>query len=178
MAYSGVILAFFLRTTEAEQIALTGGEPVDNLHLTLMYLGDTEDFDPNNLCDLAGEVEKASYFLSPLEATVSGIGRFTNMPVGEKTPIYASVDCPQIDMWRAVLIHHLKTRYFGPNYEHGFTPHITLDYIDAADPMPVYSPPNISLHFDNLTLAIAGKRYSSVLRGDGSYEGPNALKVL
>lgn len=163
--FSGVCLAFFLRPSEADQLAVIGGESPQDLHMTIAYFGDVDSWRPEPLCDFAGIVSQAAKTLPRLDdAKVAGYGRFTDVPDGEKTPVIALVDSPNLFSWRYQLLDMLRKQQKLPIVEHGFTPHITLNYIDKGAPMPLSSPPNISLCFDALTLAIAAKRYSYPLQ--------------
>lgn len=143
-----------------------GGEEPDDLHITLAYLGDSSEYTSEQLAGLIAVATEFASICPALSGHVSGIGRFLNVPKGEKTPIYASVDMVSINEWREILCSMLARSGYRVSTDHGFTPHITLDYIDASAPMPPYSPPTIPLVFDCLTLAIAGQRFSYVLRGE------------
>jgi len=156
--WTGVMVGFFLKPSEARALVLPTGEPIDELHCTLVFLGDKSQL--GNTDKLKQAVSSYAENAPALQGRVSGIGRFTSVPDGEPTPVYASIDSPGLPEWRQGLVRALQDAGYPPNTEHGFTAHITLSYIPASDPMPIGSVPAIDLNFDLLWLAIGDERYA------------------
>jgi len=161
---TGVMVAFFLKPSESQALVLDTGEPIDELHCTLAFLGDKSQL--GNIDALKKAVQTYAENAFALKARVSGIGRFTSVPDGEPTPVYASVDAPGLPEWRQDLVQTLQVAGFSPDATHGYTPHITLSYIPATDPMPIDSVPAIDLDFDLLWLVIGDERYAYSLVED------------
>lgn len=155
-SHAGAMVAFFLKPSEARQLALPNGESVDQLHVTLAYLGDLKG-DTDKLKQTVAEYARAS---SPLQGVISGIGRFLAVSDGDLTSVYASVDLPGLPEWRQGLVQALIDVGFTPSSQHGYSPHITLSYIPKSAPMPIQTIPTIPLNFDTVWLAIGDDRYA------------------
>ncbi len=162
--FSGVIIGLFLRPSDARKLAMQGGEKPNELHITLAYLGDKSELDVTALDILPSLTDVIASQIPPLDMQVSGVGRF-NTTATERQAFYASVNGHGLQEMRAYIVAMLAS--FGVPYHNDFAfhPHITLDYVDASAPTPSYTPPPLTLHFDALTLAIAGERHDYVLRG-------------
>jgi len=152
------MVAFFLKPSEAQQLALPGGEPIDEIHMTLCYLGDKSQI--WNFDKLEQAVSNYAKSAPALQGNVSGIGRFLAVPDGEPTPIYASVDSSGLPDFRYGLVQALKDAGFIINMEHGYSPHITLSYVSKSASMPIDTVATIPLNFDTLWLAIGDDRYA------------------
>ena len=158
--HTGIMVAFFLDSKTARQLALPDGEPAADLHITLAYLGDRSQYDAAQLTRLKQCVAAYAGQTSPLSGEVSGIGRFTAVPQGAPTPFYASADIPALPAWRQGLVDALMQAGFAVNQQHGYTPHITLAYLDADAPAPLERVPALPLSFDVAWLAIGDDRYA------------------
>lgn len=172
--WTGLMVGFFLRPSEAQRLVIPGGESMMDLHMTLAFLGNSDD-----VMQVTGDKDfkylrsvLAEYASERMEmpATVSGIGRFTSVPQGAQTPVYASVDCPELPFFRQSLVSRLMMGGYTPDMTHGFTPHVTLAYIPADAPMPLETVQPVDLRFDTLTLAVGGKRYAFPLIASVSAE--------
>src|SRR5487761_1919826 len=167
--HTGVMVAFFVPDEMATQLAAqvatalpddVQSESARDLHVTLAYLGDSADYTDDAqqrlqqcVASFVGQVN------TPLYAQLSGVGRFTNVPEGAKTVLYASVDWPALEDWRQALMAALNSAGFIADGTHGFTPHVTLAYLDAAVPTPTITVPPTRINFPVLTLAIAEARF-------------------
>ncbi len=135
--HTGVMIAFFLDADNARKLALPDGEPASDLHVTLAYLGDKSDYTLSQIETLKKIVADFAQQTEYFSGRVSGIGRFTAVETGQPTPVYASVDIPGVSSAREDLIESLNKADMPVESTHGFTPHITLAYVDANDPLPI-----------------------------------------
>lgn len=163
--HTGVMLALFLPADVAEQLAVPGYEPADELHVTLAYVGQADQYSALQQMLISGAAYHAAAGAAPLRASISGLGRFTNVPVGAKQVVWAAVDVPGLDQLRVSLVGWLAEAGIEPDRTHGFTPHVTLAYVDP-DEHPVDDVPAIDFEFERLTLAIAGRRSDYALGGE------------
>lgn len=160
-AQTGVMVAFFLEPDTAEALARDPTEdetavPADDLHVTLAFLGDTDDVgDPNRL---ARVVQGFAAVAPPVEMSVSGVGRFATA----ERMVYASVDAPALPEWRHRLVEHLRAGGFEVSTRHGFTPHISLCSPDY--PVMLEVPP-LNFTAVAVTLAYGDMRTSWPLEG-------------
>ena len=108
-----------------------GDEPVDQMHVTLAYLGKTGENHRDLLIDAVSTF--AAHYDS-LIGEVSGYGVFHNNSADAASGVlYASVDVPGLDRLRADLVQYLKAHAFPVREDHGFTPHLTLQYFTGDE---------------------------------------------
>ncbi len=164
--HTGMMIAFMLDQFTAEQLAIAGGEPANELHCTLCYMGDMAEppEDGKRYPHTATEQIKAlltdfATKESPLAGRITGLGRF--QPAETEThPIIALVDMPGLAELRTRLAQALAVENYFVASNHGYTPHITLAYVDQDASLPVENIPMLPLVFDTITLAIGDDRYT------------------
>lgn len=147
---TGVMVALYPDAKTASALALDGGEPSTELHVTLAYLGKAVDL--ANPDALAAAVQMFASSAPALDGEVSGIGRFT--AADDEHVLYASVDVPALPSFRERLVAVIEAAGVEVNKAHGFTPHMTLSYIDPEDPTPELIPDAVPLHFDSIYLVV------------------------
>lgn len=120
---------------------------VDDHHITVVYLG--PDVDDDTWTQACADVQEVAAHTAPLEGSVGGRGEF---PAGDDgVPVFAKVQLPG-----AAELHQALAHLQAPtaaSAKHGYTPHVTLTYLDddtADRPDPVPDTPvrfgEISLH--------------------------------
>jgi 2'-5' RNA ligase len=152
---TGVMIAFFLPKEAAQKLSqtVTDGEPPEDMHITLAYLGDTDSIP--NIDSLNSVIENFAKEKKPISGNVGGIGIFNaNKNTDGEDVIYASFDSPEIVSFREDLLNTLRSQNFEPSVDHGFIPHITLKYIEKGDrtDLPVFE--SIDVSFDALWTSI------------------------
>lgn len=155
--HTGVMVAFMVGDDVVRELVTAAANAgvrglVDGHHVTLAYLGEMDA-----LADVRERIEAAVTAFAgihpPLDARVSGVGRFTATHRAGQDALYASVDSPELPNFRANLIRELSAQGVVFQSEHGFTPHITLAYLDEKMPMPDLRLPPRALHFTEVVLA-------------------------
>ena len=151
MIGSGAMVALYPSAEVAEHLAVEGGSPAGELHVTLAFLGDRAAVeDP---AGLAAQVQSAIAGTPPLSGEVGGIGIFPDK--GDGTPVWVPVDVPGLAELRGSVVGALDAAGTPQVSEHGFTPHLTLGYdlpgLDPVDPTPVT--------FDTAYLVVGDDRY-------------------
>lgn len=134
---ASTMVALMIPKDVASKIAIEGGVPAEDLHVTITFNKepDEETFD-RLVNDIKGWV-KDSPMPMQLEGTIGGIGAF---PAGDNgTPWYVPVDVPNLTTLHDQL-QAVADRSAPASTDHGFTPHVTLTYADTA-PEPVPSTP-------------------------------------
>jgi 2'-5' RNA ligase len=159
--HTGVMVAFYLDTFSpdaAVQLQVPGGETWDALHLTLAYLGDTTDMGLDTETKLYYLISQFARSSDPLQGTISGIGLFNNAEEGDSNAFYASFDSPALPNFRTRLIGMLQSNGIEPMLNHGFTPHITLQYVPKGEPIPNVELPAMPVIFSKVTVKWGDKR--------------------
>ena len=161
-AHTGVMVALYPDGAAAKQIAAQKGvtEPLDQLHLTLAFLGDsTETALATNKAKVIAAIKQwAAHKGQPLKGTMNGLGRFFHSEDDNTNAVYVSPDVPGLPEMRQSLVEWIEQSGFDYAQNHGFTPHITVAYVPLDAPTPpirVESP----IAFNQVTLAWGDERY-------------------
>ena len=136
---STCVMLTFDRPT-ALQLSIDGGDPWDQMHVTLAFFGEADQLDDEDKAAIRDACALVAAEYKPFVAKANGITRFSS---GEedsedaKDAIVVNIDSYQVTRIRETLMTRLATVMLTPSLAHGFTPHCTLGWIDADVPMPV-----------------------------------------
>lgn len=166
--HTGVMIGLFLSPADATALAIPDGEPPDELHVTLAYLGDSKELTDRDVLERV--VSRYAQGKPVLQGVVSGTGVFTGGMDGDV--LWLHFDSGELPAFRQGLVETLDKAGFPVKAEHGFTPHITLMYAPAIDVVPQIADGR-ELTFDRLTLAWGGKRTEYPLGGGKMKETEN-----
>lgn len=151
----GAMVALYPDSRRAKKLALRGGEEPAELHITLAFLGKAEGLD---LGKAKAAVAAWAKKTPPQSGQLSGIGHF-DLGKGQKAT-YRSVDLPDIAAPREQLVTDLKTAGTPASEDHGFTPHMTIDYGIRRPPIE-----KAPIRFSKVTLSWGTDRYDFPLTG-------------
>lgn len=157
-----LMIAMYPSLDTARKMAIPGGEKPEDIHLTLVYVSEY----PTSM-DVGNSIKAVSAFVREqtyeddeiiYDGRTSGFGRFVN----EDDPdvLYAGVDLVDLVKIRRKIIHELNE--YDVNIDipkHGFTPHMTLKYMKASEPLPFDRYPTQELVFDNISIVSDSYRY-------------------
>lgn len=154
----GVMVALYPAPELAAALALPGGEPAPELHVTLAYLGRRSEVEFRApLAKIAQALQLIT--AAPLEGVIGGVGRFSASETSDgKDVVYASVDVPGLVELRQSLLLALDVAGAEVANNHGFTPHLTLAYVDPAAPSPLQRLEPRPVRFTNLYLVAGEER--------------------
>ncbi len=107
----------------ASKLAVDGGEPAGELHLTIACLA--EDVDAQVAVDAIRVVAATQ---APIVATLGKGVVFAN----ELDAECIAVDSPALDALRAAVIEALAAVEVTPDDTHPFTPHVTIAYVESG----------------------------------------------
>lgn len=161
--HTGVMVAFYPDPAQAQTLAVEGGEAPEELHVTLVFLGEvgaelTQDDEPHLIEAVAGWAAAQA----PIKAATNGHGIFaTPSPV-----TYANVDAPDLPAARQSLVEALAAAGLGTDGTHGYTPHMTLAYDELRD----IQVPQVQMLFDVVSIKFAGSHTAIPLRRPGDSE--------
>ncbi|KPL90765.1 phage portal protein [Herpetosiphon geysericola] len=161
--HTGAMIALPIPAELASMLAIPGGITPDQLHVTIAYLGDAMEFDAADRLQIEAALRVASGY-GPIRAMVSGLGRFNTQESDGTNAIYASVDAPCLPDFHRRVMESLATAGIELEPNHGFTPHITLGYIDAGAKYDLPVPPALPVIFDSIMLAWATDQQMLQLR--------------
>jgi 2'-5' RNA ligase len=161
-AYTGLLVALWLDDATAAALAQPGGEPPENLHITLAIVPDLATADDLTFARIVGAVDDIAAYHVPLTGTIGGHGRFFGGDDGDV--IYAAPDVPALAELRQAIVEHLGYAGARVSTEHGFTPHITLAYVsDGTELTPELA--DLPLRFTDIVVIAGERRVAIPLRG-------------
>ena len=168
---TGVAVVLPLPQELAQALALAGGLPAEDLHLTIGMIGRRDEMTDVQLAEALLAVRDAGICCAPITATIGGIGRFMASDGSDaKDVVYLSVDSPALLELRDEVEDALEARGLELQTDHGFTPHITLAYIDPGAAMPLDSIEPQSVTFAVLALWAGPQRSVVALIGSAEQD--------
>lgn len=157
---TGVMVAWMLPRHVAEMIAVPGGEPLQDLHLTLAYLGQASAMSPDESRKLVGIVGEVCNRHLQLVGTLNGFGRFTGKPDADTEPLWVGVNLPGLLTLQADLVEALKASGLPVSTEHDYSPHITVAYVPREQGTPSVTVAPVGITLDALTVCVGPHRYA------------------
>jgi 2'-5' RNA ligase len=156
--HDGVMIAAYPSAELAAKLAIPGGEPAAELHVTLAYLGKQDELEPATIEAVASALETFAREHAPLDGVVGGLGRFSGSKTSDAQDVlYGSVDVPGLSRMRTELVAAIES--IAPaRQDHDFSPHITLAYLEPGSALPVQSLDPEDLRIDALELVVGGER--------------------
>jgi len=157
--HTGAMIALVPSAADAARMAIDGGEPVEELHTTLMFLGNAADWDDEARRDLIRQVQYASVDLTPVSARAFGVARW-NSDGPEPAWVWNIGDG---DGEYGVRLADLHSAVCSPLYGHElipsqhspWSPHVTATYGDVdQDAMTLGTGP---LTFDRIRVAFGSE---------------------
>lgn len=176
-SHNGIMIALSIPEGIAHELALEpgsvkGGEVLapDDLHITLVYLGEIGDIET----DPAALLPVLSMFAlgqAPVTGVINGYGRFVETHKDGLDVCYLNFDSPQLPDFHHDLLQALEGIGYEFEPEHGFTPHITLAYVPHGAPSPDEKLPDapIPITFDRFSLAFGDSWFEFYLTGSKEY---------
>jgi 2'-5' RNA ligase len=148
----GVMVALYPSPEVASRLAVKGGIPEKEIHLTVAYLGKTDDVPDQK--GITEAVKACASSCRSLKGTVGGIGKFNG---GEKDVLYVPADVPGLFEMRGDLMSRLKEIGVECSKLHDFTPHVTLTYFGKGEKMPLDGVDTTEVSFSKLHLVYGGE---------------------
>jgi 2'-5' RNA ligase len=124
------MIALYPPLDVAQAIAVDGGLPPEEMHVTVAYLGDTADIDVDVLREVVAQLAERQ----PFTVQFAGHARFTG---GDKDVIVALVDSADLEDLRRNTLDALGERGIEVPRDHGYTAHCTITYLDPDDEAPL-----------------------------------------
>jgi hypothetical protein len=160
-AHTGAMVALRMSEADAARLAVTDGEPLDQLHLTLAYLGDADQIPPEVREKIAAKMHKvAGSYKEPLAGDGFAIDVFNPGTVNDRdTAIVMGVGGqPMADVHTAVMAGLGKIDGLSMPEQHTpHIPHVTLQYTNDLDRVKALADRVGPVTFDRLRLAFGGE---------------------
>jgi 2'-5' RNA ligase len=158
----GCMVAFFLPASMSQQLAIPGGMPVQDMHITLAYLGpDATQVDKPRLLAC---MQQWAQTCSPLYVDIDYLTRFDGdeetYPVVVRSYTQALMDL-RVDLVAALDAAGLVVDMTYPEYK----PHVTLCYLPQGTPMPVLPISGVHGQLTQVWVAYGDERYAFPLGG-------------
>jgi 2'-5' RNA ligase len=155
-AETGVMIALYPDGDSASRIRnqFPLGEESKDLHVTLAYLGTLNQLPSDMMEKIIEIVRVMSTRTDPFKARLNGMGHFDRTPEGA-IPIYLNVDSYHIEDIRNAIVPPL-VRLGILDRTHGYTPHMTVMYVDPEDQNAVVPPSPEGIVAFNAISLVAG----------------------
>lgn len=162
-----VAIVFPLAPADAARIALpaeAGGEPADELHLTLVYLGkrDLSSADAKRIVDT---LRAWASTRRPIQLRIGLSGRFVDASSEKGDAIYRSVSGVDLMNERLSLVQALERAGFPNGSDHPvYVAHVATAYVPFGERFPAHDAPSLNVTMDRVALW-AGERRVEVMLG-------------
>jgi 2'-5' RNA ligase len=121
------MIALIPTATDADRMALDGGEDVDALHLTLMFLGEDTDHDAQQRAALVSEMTSAFGTIPSFEANAFGVAVWN--PNGDDPCVVLNVGGERLDEFHLQASASVRSLEMSiPEQHQPWSPHICLAY--------------------------------------------------
>jgi hypothetical protein len=149
---TGGLIALYPRVVDGQTLAIPGGEPQQDLHLTLAVSGkDVRSLDAG---DLEGRLEVLAANTHSIEAQVFGHGVINpNVEASDTAVVYLVGDSPDLAPLRHRVVEFSEKFSLFPAQHEPWVPHITAAY-GPPDSILSYAGPVV---FDRIGLSWAGR---------------------
>lgn len=147
---SGAMVALYPTPPQADALAIEGGQPAGELHVTLVYLGKASDVDLAKVEDALG-----ADLGKPLAGETGEPFQFSEGEDG--TPLNVSPEVPGLEDFRAEVLRRLEAAGIEDASSHpDWVPHICLGY--GNDPSEAEAKVGLPLSFDSVAVVVGDDR--------------------
>ena len=155
--HTGGMVALFPRSDYAEMLAVPGGEPIEDLHVTLAFLGeDVTSTSPRSLGAAIARV--VDQYPGPIAAKIFGHAIFN--PDGNEgfdpCAVYLVGHSPDLPQIHKDILEAADQTFPLPEQHEPWLPHITAGYGQVGNP-PEIGEYTGEVIFDRVGLAFAGR---------------------
>jgi 2'-5' RNA ligase len=153
---SGAMVALIPADDDAARLAVDGGEPAEQLHVTLAYLGDAVDLDAADRQDLIDAVSSSVNGMPVVAADAFALSVFN--PTGSDPCVALGLSGTDLDGAHEVVEDALSwTDVALPSQHAPWVPHITLMYTGDLGVLSAVVDRVGQVRFDRIRIALAGQ---------------------
>lgn len=157
-AHTGAMIALVPSRADLERLAVEGGEPLEELHLTLAYLGEADQISEelrSRIIDAAGE-----YFTDAVRTEAFSVNVFNPHNPEMETAIVLGIKGEQMVDAHSNIMSAVRGMFAGmPDNHKPWIPHVTLKYTDDVrkEDQEVFLARLGDITFDTLRFAFGGE---------------------
>lgn len=156
--HSGVVIGYFLPKGAAKEV---GSD--EDAHLTVLYLG--KELDEAQVESVKHIVKQCGKMYAPLQGKLGGVARFPASESSEGQDVLVRlVDVPRLELLRERLIEKLRAEGIEPVLGHGYTPHVTVRYVEPETDEEL-EPLELDLALNELTVTQGDRRFPYPVNG-------------
>jgi len=178
--YDGGMIALVPTREEAERLAVENGLDVDDLHLTLCYLGPAAKITPATRMLLVEQLRAVARDVPVVDAEGFAVAAFNPTEPEKDTCLVLLVSGSELKPVRDEIdiIARTAMRYdYYPEQHEPWIPHVTLVYTNRTSDLPGIKDRTGPIRFDRLRLAFAGTYtdiplYSDSVTADAVMDDP------
>jgi 2'-5' RNA ligase len=168
-SYDGAMIALVPTPEDAKRLSVESGLSVDDLHLTLCYLGEAVKITPGVRDRLIEQLHVIARDVPVVDAEGFAVAAFNPTNPDKETCLVLLVSGSELVPVRDEVDIIARTamgynRY--PEQHEPWIPHITLTYTDRTSDLPGLKSRTGHVRFNQLCLAIAGEKYEFPLYSD------------
>lgn len=171
---TGAMVALVPAAADAERLAVEGGEPAEELHLTLVYLGEADQINAASrqaiidaLTALAAEWHTAAEGELSISGDAFSVSAFNPAAEDKEPCIVLGVSGEQIAAAHSQVSDVVKAVFGYPAQHSPYVPHVTLAYTDDMTLVAQLTDRTGEISFDRLRIAFAGSSHDIPLGGSG-----------
>lgn len=158
---NGIMVAFMLPPKMADMVSVPGGLESDDIHMTVLWLGDAGDYDMSDITQMAVIIQGWAARTAPMLAEVTGETHF--LPKGDDPiPHVLLVSALGLNEARADLVNELKRYGYVSPTRYGYTPHVTRGYFKTKQS---FVTPKFTWRLNDVTFKVGEEVISFPLTG-------------
>lgn len=154
----GAMIALVPSQADLERLAIPGGEPIEQLHLTLVYLGDAVEIDQAVREELIAWARDMALGWESVQG--DGFAPAWFNPTGEEPCLALVCSGPDLAEMHETVLADVSDSLDLPDQHEPFIPHVTLSYVqDSRDMSWMLSAVDRAgpITFDRIRLAFGGE---------------------
>jgi 2'-5' RNA ligase len=156
---TGAMIALVPSAADAARLAVEGGEPIDQLHVTLAYLGDAADYSDDARESIVERLGSHP-FTAPIGADAFSINVFNPGTATDRDPCIvmglSGTELSDVHGWVVEEVARELTE-IAPEQHRPWIPHVTLAYTDDLSRVAEFADRVGPITFDHLVVAFAGE---------------------
>jgi hypothetical protein len=158
---TGAMIALIPSDEDAQRLAVVGGEPVDQLHATLMYLGTADQIPDKVRAWLTDAVSRATVGVPPIDADAFSVSVFNPTSDQRDTAIVLGLGGTDVDAVHSVIVSAVRDVAASslldvPPQHEPWVAHLTLTYSDDLTQVAALVDRTGPITFDRIRVVFGG----------------------